>query len=269
MDTPFGLQLTENSKAGWAFSMPRRFTCINATSVCRRLCYGNGIRYRHPTQIQKRLQNYRTAELLLQRGGPELLALDLIRILDQARPADWLTAQVTGTATMTPWSVRLFDVGDAYSVPFVQALILATQHRPECALWFYTRSLYEKKLLTVLTELASQPNCQGWLSIDSENYVAGLRAYDRNPDVWKLALLQEPADDLPSTLIPAIKKHAISGNIVNFPYHHGSYHVAPVQAEPLMTCPQITGAYPLERARSRPKPCQACTFCLPQRQIHS
>lgn len=269
MDIPYGLQLTENSKAGWAFSLPRRHTCISSTAICRRLCYGNGIRYRHPTQIQKRLQNYKSCELLLECGGPALLAQNLVILLDQARPADWLTSQVTGTPTVTPWAVRLFDIGDAYSVPFVQALVLASGQRPECSLWFYTRSFYDKALLAALCELASQPNCQGWLSIDSENYIAGLRAYDRNPAIWKLALLQEPASDLPARLIPEIQKHACTGKVVNFPYHHGGHHVDPVLAEPLITCPQITGAYPLERARCKPKPCQACAFCLPAHAAQS
>jgi hypothetical protein len=32
----YGLELTNNSKVGWAFSLPRTETCINATALCKR-----------------------------------------------------------------------------------------------------------------------------------------------------------------------------------------------------------------------------------------
>lgn len=265
MEDEYGLELTENSKAGWAFSLPRHKTCINSTKICRALCYGNGIRYQTAAQKRKRLRNFRTVELLLRRGGPELLARNLVALLDAARPADWLAAEITGRPTSAPYTVRIHDVGEFYnSVGYIRAWQIAAIQRPDCALWFYTRTFHDQRLLSALSELAAQPNCQGWLSIDSENYVAGLKAYVQEPRVWKLALLQEPEDKLPLELIPAIRKHATQGNVVNFPYHRGSYHVEPVQAEPLTTCPQIIGAYALERARRKPKPCQSCTFCLPQ-----
>ena len=108
----YGLELTQNSKVGWAFSLSRSESCINATEICERLCYGNGVRYQSDAQRYKRLRNFRTCEFLLKKGGPELLALNLIALVDQARPMDWLAAQISGTATKVPYSLRLHDVGD-------------------------------------------------------------------------------------------------------------------------------------------------------------
>ena len=108
----FGLALTNNSKASWAFSLPRSATCVGATELCRSVCYGNGVRYQTAGQKAKRQRNLRTVELLLSRGGPELLAQNLVSLIDQAKPADWLAASVTGLQTLTPWSVRVHDVGD-------------------------------------------------------------------------------------------------------------------------------------------------------------
>lgn len=96
METDYGLELTNNSKTGWTFSMPRSSTCIGATDLCRRLCYGNDIRYQSKGQTAKRARNYRTAQLLLDKGGPQLLAQNLISLIDQARPRDYLAAQTTG-----------------------------------------------------------------------------------------------------------------------------------------------------------------------------
>ena len=40
----YGLELTNNSKASWSFSLPRENTCIFATNLCKKLCYGNELR---------------------------------------------------------------------------------------------------------------------------------------------------------------------------------------------------------------------------------
>ncbi len=108
----FGLELTNNSKTGWAFSLSRNDSCIHATDICRKLCYGNGIRYQSAGQKDKRRRNFKTVEFLLERGGPELLAENLIALVDQARPSDWLAAQICDEPTSLPWSLRIHDVGD-------------------------------------------------------------------------------------------------------------------------------------------------------------
>lgn len=41
----YGLELTNSSKVGWAFSLPCTETCIDEPALCKQLCYGNGIRY--------------------------------------------------------------------------------------------------------------------------------------------------------------------------------------------------------------------------------
>lgn len=111
-DLGYGLALTNNSKVGWAFSLPRTETCIGATQICRAVCYGNGIRYQSKGQKEKRARNLRTLEFLLAEGGPELLAENLSMLVEQARPRDWLTARITGGRTVVPWSLRLNDVGE-------------------------------------------------------------------------------------------------------------------------------------------------------------
>lgn len=108
----YGLELTQNSKVGWAFSLSRTESCTNATEICKRLCYGNGVRYQSAAQRHKRLRNYITSEFLLRKGGPELLAQNLVALVDQARPVDWLAAQISGEATNLPYTLRIHDVGD-------------------------------------------------------------------------------------------------------------------------------------------------------------
>jgi hypothetical protein len=260
----YGLELTQNSKVGWAFSLSRSQSCINATDVCTRLCYGNGVRYQSEAQRHKRLRNFRTCEFLLKKGGPELLAQNLIALVDQARPVDWLAAQISGEPTNLPYSLRVHDVGDYFSCGYAQAWLIAIKDRPQCKFWFYTRSFLEPRLLTVLSELASEDNCQGFLSIDNDNFEQGLLAFSSYPGVWKLALMQQEQDQLPVELLPAIRDQVKHGEIINFPYHRAGKHVQPLKVEPLTNCPQITtSAYPLQTNRALPKPCQSCGLCLP------
>ncbi len=260
----YGLELTRNSKVGWAFSLSRRESCINATATCTKLCYGNGVRYQSDAQRHKRLRNFKTCQFLLEKGGPELLAQNLIALVEQARPMDWLAAEVSGTATNLPFTLRINDVGDHFSCQYAQAWLIAIKDQPQCKFWFYTRSFLEPSLLAVLSELASQPNCQGFLSIDNDNFEQGLLAFAAYPGVWKLALMQVEQDLLSAELIPAIQERVKHGEIINFPYHRAGRHVKPLKLEPLTNCPQITtNAYPLETSRLLPKPCQSCSLCLP------
>ena len=146
----------------------------------------------------------------------------------------------------------------------MQAWLIAVKSRPQCRFWFYTRSFIGTELLAVLPELGNRPNCQGFLSIDSENFKRGLLAFAQYPGIWKLALMQQEEEQLSPDLFPAIRKQVSSGQIISFPYHRGGRHVSPLRADPLTVCPQITTkAYPLQPARSLIKPCQACSLCLP------
>lgn len=113
----------------------------------------------------------------------------------------------------------------------------------------------------VLCELASLNNCQGWLSVDSENYGLAILAKCKAPSVWKLALLQDK--DLHTGVLEAIKQNSTRGDIVNFPYHRAGRHVTPLQDGSVMVCPAVTGSYKLESDCNEPRPCQVCTFCLP------
>ena len=149
MTNDYGLELTNNSKASWAFSIPRTLSCIMKTSVCWKLCYGKGIRYQSEAQKAKRQRNFRTIELLLAKGGAELLARNLLFLIDQVRPADWLAASITGEETQTPWTLRVHDVGDFFSVPYVEAWRIAAEQRPLCSLWFYTRSFRSRHCLSL------------------------------------------------------------------------------------------------------------------------
>lgn len=260
----FGLELTDNSKTGWAFSLSRSKSCVDATSICKKLCYGNGIRYQSGAQKAKRERNFKTVEYLLDMGGPELLAQNLIALVDQARPSDWLAAKISGVPTTLPWSLRIHDVGDWHSARYVQSWLIAVAQRPACRFWFYTRSFCDAQLLTAIVQLASLPNCSGLLSIDSENFDTGLLAFAKHPGVFKLALLQQKENDLDPDLLPAIEKNVKQGQIINFPYHHGGRHVKPLVEAPLTNCPQITSdVLPLVSNKYEPKPCQSCAFCLP------
>ncbi len=259
----YGLRLTNNSKTGPAFSLPR-ITCINKTETCWNACYGHGIRYQNDAQRAKRQQNYRTVMYLLKQGGPELLAENLVALIDQARPVDWLTAKVSGTETAVPFSLRLHDLGDFVSSSYAEAWTLAVRSRPECSFWFYTRSFLDNTLFAALTELAALPNCQGWLSLDRDNYCRGILAYASASAVWKIALLQEHTELMPPEMIEHLSTSAQPGDIVSFPKHHGGRHVPELLAPNFVVCPQILGGYPLEHNPSEPRPCQSCNFCLSQ-----
>ena len=106
VERQYGLELTLNSKVGFAFTLSRSSTCIGATEVCRRLCYGRGIRYQSKAQKEKRERNLRTVEYLLAAGGPELLAENLLGLVDHARPLDFLAAKFTGCKTSLPWGIQ-------------------------------------------------------------------------------------------------------------------------------------------------------------------
>ena len=258
----YGLELTQNSKVGWAFSLPRGKTCINSTTICRRLCYGNGIRYQSEAQKEKRERNFRTVEYLLAKGGPKLLAQNLSHLVDLARPRDWLTAQVSGVKTKVPWSLRINDVGDFHSVDYARAWLLSIKSRPFCRFWFYTRSFLNLDILRILSELAGQPNCQGWLSADSENFEEAILAKAAYPEVpWKLALLQDPLLD--ESVAFSISDSASDTGAVCFPYHRAGKHVNPIDMKGLTICPAAIGVLKLENKPALPKPCQQCSFCLP------
>ncbi|MFX4933463.1 hypothetical protein ABTB90_19240, partial [Acinetobacter baumannii] len=81
-----------------------------------------------------------------------------------------LTAKIAGVQTVIPWTLRIHDVGDFYSTDYVRAWALTVKKYSGCKFWFYTRSFAPGAVFDALTELAALPNCQGWLSVDSENY---------------------------------------------------------------------------------------------------
>jgi hypothetical protein len=258
----YGLELTNNSKVGWAFSLPRTETCINATALCKKLCYGNGIRYQSPGQKAKRARNFRTSQFLLAEGGPELLAENLSMLVDQARPRDWLTAKIAGVQTAIPWTMRIHDVGDFYSADYVKAWALTAKKYIGCKFWFYTRSFAPGDVFDGLTELAALPNCQGWLSVDSENYDQATLALCKSPAaIWKLALLQD--SDLHSEVIPSFEGLEFDVDIVSFPHHRNGRHAEPVRHDLLTLCPAAMGHLALKAQKDSLRPCQTCAFCLP------
>jgi hypothetical protein len=258
----YGLELTNNSKVGWAFSLPRTETCINATALCKKLCYGNGVRYQTVGQKAKRQRNFRTAQFLLAEGGPELLAENLSMLVDQARPRDWLTAKITGTQTAIPFTLRVHDVGDFYEPNYVQAWALTAKKHSECKFWFYTRSFVDLDVFAELTKLAALPNCQGWLSVDSENYEQAILSLCKAPaGIWKLALLQDR--DLHSGVIPAFEGLEMELDIVSFPHHRNGRHAEPVRHDLLTLCPAAMGNLALTSQKDSLRPCQTCAFCLP------
>lgn len=263
-ETRYGLQVTNNSKTGPAFSLPRQQTCINKTEACSKVCYGRTIRYQSKGQKAKRLQNFETIELLMNNGGPALVTENLLLMIDQVRPIDWIASKISGSPSAFPWTLRIHDVGDFYSEQYAHAWLLAAQVRPDCSFWFYTRSFLQEELCRRLNELCALPNCQGWLSVDRDNYSDALLAFSRFREYgWKLALLQEEESDMPVDLIPSLLEAASAGEAINFPRHHAGRHVLPADTKHIRSCPQVLGALRLETNNSKMKPCQSCSFCLP------
>jgi hypothetical protein len=175
---------------------------------------------------------------------------------------DWITARVNQVETRVPWTLRIHDIGDFYSAEYVAAWRITVQQRPQCRFWFYTRSFADETIFEVLTSLASEPNCKGWLSIDSENYERGMLAYCKEPKAWGVSLLQEEPSVLPPDMVPAILSNVADGQLVNFPKHHGGRHV-PVASSALPSCPQVMGAFLLQTNAALSRPCQSCALCLP------
>ncbi|MBX9770014.1 MAG: hypothetical protein K2X29_01505 [Candidatus Obscuribacterales bacterium] len=258
----YALEATDNSKAGPAFALPPESTCDCATDTCSRVCYKKLFTYNSDGSIEKRARNLRTVERLLALGGPELLAQALVELIDEYKPKDWFIAKTTMTRTARPWTFRIHDLGDFYRTDYIQAWTLAVAQRPECLFWFYTRAFVIKDRFDLMTELAAQPNCQGWISIDADNWMSGITAYRVTmPGVWKLALLQ--TEDLPEGLLSAITKVSKQTDVINFPVHNGPHHIQPLTGQPVMNCPQILGAFPLQRGRESLRPCPRCSICLP------
>lgn len=258
----YGLELTNNSKVGWAFSLPRTETCVGATDLCKRLCYGNGVRYQTVGQKAKRGRNFRTCEYLLIEGGPELLAENLSMMVDQARPRDWLTARIAGVQTVIPWTMRIHDVGDFFSADYVRAWAITAKKYTGCKFWFYTRSFAPGDLFDALTEFGALPNVQGWLSVDSENYDRAIMALCKTPAaIWKLALLQDK--ELDSGVLTSFEALESDVDIVSFPHHRGGRHAEPVRHAMLTLCPAVLGGLSLKSQKDTLRPCQSCAFCLP------
>jgi hypothetical protein len=126
----------------------------------------------------------------------------------------------------------------------------------------HPRSFSSDDVVGALAKLLLLPNCQGWLSVDRENYKKGLEIYTSS-EGWKVALLQEAPDVMPQQMIDEIARCVKPGDLVSFPYHHGGRHVEPVSDARLLVCPQVLGTYPLETRKHVAKPCQLCGFCLP------
>lgn len=259
----YGLELTRNSKVGWAFSVSRKESCIGATEACRALCYGNGVRYKTKGARRKRERNFRTVERLLALGGPELLADNLVHLIDMARPTDWLVAKLSGVKTKVPWTLRLFDVGDVHRAEVAYAWWLAAIKRPECVLWFYSRSFVEPEILKKLALLAELPNVRGFLSLDRENYKEGLKAFKRYPEVFSVAVMQEKPSPQVKKMLLEIERVVPEKRLVVFPVHKGAFHVEPLKTRGVV-CPQVLGQYELVNEPDREKPCQSCRVCLPR-----
>lgn len=116
-------------------------------------------------------------------------------------------------------------------------------------------------MFDALTELAALPNCQGWLSVDSENYDQAILALCRTPAaIWKLALLQD--SDLYSEVLPAFEGLE-NVDIVSFPHHRNGRHAEPVRHDLLILCPAAMGNLALKAQKDSLRPCQTCAFCLP------
>ncbi len=263
MEGMYGLELTRNSKVGWAFSVSRIESCIGATEACRALCYGNGVRYSTKGAKRKRERNFRTVERLLALGGPELLADNLVHLIDMARPTDWLVAKLSGVKTKVPWSLRLFDIGDVHRPEVAYAWCLAAIKRPDCQLWFYSRSFVEPEILKKLALLAEQGNVRGFLSLDLENYKAGLAAFKSYPEVFSVAVMQEKPNRQVKKMMAEIERVVPANRLVVFPVHKGAFHEEPVKTKGVV-CPQVLGQYELVTEADREKPCQSCRVCLPR-----
>jgi hypothetical protein len=144
----------------------------------------------------------------------------------------------------------------------VRAWAITAKKYSGCKFWFYTRSFMSGDLFDALTEFASLPNVQGWLSVDSENYDQAIMAKCKAPAaVWKLALLQD--SDLHPGILPTFEALESDVDIVSFPQHRGGRHAEPVRHSLLTICPAVIGSLALKPAKDSLRPCQSCGFCLP------
>lgn len=258
----YALEATDNSKAGPSFPLPPELTCDTATDTCWKACYKKGVRYNTAGSIAKRDRNFKTVEKLLALGGPQLLSEALAELVDEYKPKDWFVAKAAGAKTARPYTFRIHDLGEFYRCEYIQAWINTVSKIQNCQFWFYTRAFTVPDRYKLLSRLAALPNCQGWLSIDADNWMAGITTYRNAPQgLWKLALLQTP--DLPEGLLTALRNLAKQTDVINFPMHHGPRHIPALAGEPVMNCPEILGAFERTRGRESLRPCPRCQICLP------
>ncbi|MBX9691602.1 MAG: hypothetical protein K2Z81_04400 [Cyanobacteria bacterium] len=95
----------------------------------------------------------------------------------------------------------------------------------------YTRSFVDDGIFEELSLLSSEPNCIGWLCLDRDNYELGIIRYcQAHSGLWKIALLQEQQELMPSELIPRLAEISRYGDLVSFPKHHaGRLKVCPIR----------------------------------------
>lgn len=240
------LHSTENSKAGPSWAIPPALSCHWATEACRKACYGQGFTYNSEASKGYRENNYAVIVELLQ-FAISSAAKALIPLVDRARP-------VNGT-----WTYRIHDLGDFFSVDYIRVWIEVAKARPECSFWFYTRAYVDSAMFEALTELASLPNCRGWLSIDLDNAAIGVARFFKNQEVWSLALMQTPDMDesflFSLSVIPRNK-------LIVFPFHKGtkisSYDYVKENKIGIV-CPEIQGKYQKDK---KDPPCRKCKLCL-------
>lgn len=172
MSRPPRLLKPGNRKLGadvWVWSLPSAETCPGRTPTCVANCYSLAWERLRPSN---RVSYQRNLEASRQKDFARRLAYEIHEGGYKA--------------------VRWHGAGDLYSAAYARKLLWVVRDCPETVFWLYSRSWRVPAIARVLAEMAREPNCRVWYSVDRDT---GL---PEPPEGVRLAYLQVAADDRPA-----------------------------------------------------------------------
>ena len=144
------------------FDLPAVKTCPGRSDLCERLCYATRGRFTMPPATRRYAGNLR-----------------------QSRLHDFAEQLINEIRRKGVVVCRFHVSGDFYSPDYASKCLEVMRACPRVQFYFYTRSWRVVAIAPLLWEMAQQPNCQVWFSVDEET---GLPAW--TPHGVRLAYMQ-------------------------------------------------------------------------------
>lgn len=159
-----------------AFSLPSgtNFSCPGATKFCESVCYAGRIEKRFPAFLAVAMNNW---EILNDPNEDMLLNL-MVMIESFVAECDKRDA---------PKLFRWHADGDIFSAEYAKAIAICARQFTDVQFWIYTRSF------EYVQHITGYENLSVYLSIDRDNFEAGMKCYSENQGV-QIAWLDETFD---------------------------------------------------------------------------